>query len=160
VKIRAAVAARRDPNFLVIARTDSRGVEGMEAAIRRGLAYAEAGADMVFPEAMADASEFAAYRRAVSVPLLANMTEFGKSELLSADELQALGYAIVLFPVTTQRLAMAAVEEGLKSIMAQGGQAHLLNRMQPRQRLYELIRYADYQRFDAGIGRPTVSRDD
>jgi methylisocitrate lyase len=160
LKIRAAVQARRDPDFLIIARTDSRAVEGMAAAIRRGQAYAEAGADMVFPEAMADAAEFAAYRQAIEVPLLANMTEFGKSELLSATELEALGYAIILFPVTTQRLAMGAVEAGLRSIAEQGTQAHLLNQMQPRSRLYELIRYADYQRFDARLGMPTISKDE
>ena len=159
LKIRAAVAARRDPNFLIIARTDSRAIEGMDAAIGRGRAYGEAGADVIFPEAMADAVEFAAYRAAVAQPLLANMTEFGKSELLSAGELEAIGYAIVLFPVTAQRLAMGAVEEGLKSIMANGTQAPLLNRMQPRQRLYELIRYSEYQNFDESIGTPTVGRD-
>lgn len=159
-KIRAAVAARRDPDFLIIARTDSRAVEGMEAAIARGRAYREAGADMLFPEALADAEGFAAYRRAVEGPLLANMTEFGKSELLGAEALQELGYAIVLYPVTAQRLAMGAVEAGLRSILERGSQAHLLNQMQPRQRLYELIRYADYQRFDESVGQPKVTPDE
>jgi methylisocitrate lyase len=159
-KLRAAVAARRDPDFLIVARTDARAVEGMEAAIRRGRAYREAGADMLFPEALADAQGFAAYRKAVDGPLLANMTEFGKSELLPAATLQTLGYAIVLYPVTAQRLAMGAVEEGLRSILERGGQAHLLNRMQPRSRLYELIGYAEYQSFDARVGRPTVTPDE
>jgi methylisocitrate lyase len=159
-KLRAAVAARRDPDFLIVARTDARAVEGMEAAIRRGRAYREAGADMLFPEALADAEGFAAYRKAVDGPLLANMTEFGKSELLPAATLQTLGYAIVLYPVTAQRLAMGAVEEGLRSILERGGQAHLLNRMQPRSRLYELIGYAEYQSFDARVGRPTVTPDE
>jgi methylisocitrate lyase len=158
-KIRAAVAARRDPDFLIIARTDSRAVEGMEAAIRRGRAYREAGADMLFPEALADAEGFAAYREAVEGPLLANMTEFGKSELLTAESLQELGYAIVLYPVTAQRLAMGAVEAGLRSILAQGSQNHLLNQMQPRSRLYELIGYAEYRRFDESVGAPSVTPD-
>ena len=160
VKIRAARQARRDPNFLIIARTDARGVEGMAAAIRRGRAYAEAGADMIFPEALATPAEFAAYREAVAVPLLANMTEFGKSELLDAQVLQELGYAIVLYPVTAQRLAMGAVEEGLKSIIQRGSQAHLLNSMQPCQRLYELIRYGDYRQLDDRLGLPTISKDE
>jgi methylisocitrate lyase len=158
-KIRAAVAARRDPDFLIIARTDSRAVEGLEAAIRRGRAYREAGADMLFPEALADAEGFAAYRKAVEGPLLANMTEFGKSELLPVETLQELGYAIVLYPVTTQRLAMGAVEAGLKSILEQGSQNHLLNQMQPRSRLYELIGYGDYRRFDERVSPPTVTPD-
>ncbi len=159
-KIRAAVAARRDPNFLIIARTDSRAVEGMDSALARGRAYHEAGADMVFPEAMADRDEFAGYRAQVPGPMLmANMTEFGKSELLEASVLQDCGYDIVLYPVTAQRLAMGAVEEGLRSIRERGTQAHLLNAMQPRSRLYELIGYADYQHFDASIGTPTVTPD-
>jgi len=158
-KIRAAVAARRDPDFLIIARTDSRAVEGMEAAIRRGRAYSEAGADMLFPEALADAEGFAAYRKAVEGPLLANMTEFGKSALLPAETLQQLGYAIVLYPVTAQRLAMGAVEAGLRSILEHGSQNHLLNQMQPRARLYELIGYAEYRRFDEAVGTPSVTFD-
>ena len=159
-KIRAAVAARRDPNFLIIARTDSRAVEGMAAAVTRGRAYHAAGADMVFPEAMADRDEFAHFRAEVPGPmLLANMTEFGKSELLDARVLEDCGYDIVLYPVTAQRLAMGAVEEGLRSIVERGTQAHLLNAMQPRSRLYELIRYAEYQQFDASIGTPTVTPD-
>ena len=120
LKLKAACAARRDPNFLIIARTDSRAVEGFEAAVERAEAYKAAGADMIFPEALADRDEFDRFRQAVSGPLLANMTEFGKSELLNASELEAMGYAIVIYPVTTHRLAMRAVEDGLRSILQHG----------------------------------------
>ena len=109
-KIRTAVAARNDPNSLVIARTDARGVEGLDAALERAKAYEAAGADMIFPEAPFDEDEFAAFREALDVPLLANMTEFGKSPLLSTARLEALGYALVIYPVATLRLAMRAVE--------------------------------------------------
>lgn len=150
-KIRAAAAARRDPDFTIIARTDARAVEGFDAAVARGRAYVEAGADMVFPEAMQDANEFAAFRREITVPLLANMTEFGKSPLLSADELQEIGYNVVIYPATAQRLAMKAVEDGLKSILQNGGQGNLLGQMQTRSRLYELIRYDEYAKFDQNV---------
>ncbi len=159
-KIRAAVAARRDPNFLIIARTDARAVDGMAAAIERGRAFHAAGAEMIFPEALADEAEFAHYRAEVPGPmLLANMTEFGKSELLDASVLERCGIDLVLYPVTAQRLAMGAVETGLRGILERGSQAHLLNSMQPRQRLYELIRYGEYQKFDAAIGTPMVTPD-
>jgi len=140
-RIAAAVAARRDPGFVICARTDARGPEGLDAAIGRALRYVEAGADMVFPEALADADELAAVRRAVPVPLLANMTEFGKSPLLGADELASLGVNAVIYPVTTLRLAMGAVEEGLRAIAGDGTQQGLLPRMQTRARLYELLGY-------------------
>ena len=151
VKIRAARQARRDPNFLIIARTDARGVEGMAAAIRRGRAYAEAGADMIFPEALATPEEFAAYREAVAVPLLANMTEFGKSPLLGAEELEQLGYNLVIYPVTSLRLAMKGVEEGLRTLLERGTQQSLLDSMQTRQQLYELLQYEAYSKFDQEI---------
>src|SRR5690349_3129531 len=111
-RIRAAVSARRDPNFTICARTDARGTEGLDAAVDRAKAYVDAGADLVFTEALADAGEFAKFRTAVDVPLLANMTEFGKSDLLSAPDLESLGYNAVIYPVTTLRLAMFAVEAG------------------------------------------------
>lgn len=147
-KVRAAAEARLDPNFLIIARTDARGVEGLDAAIDRAKAYVDAGADMIFPEALADQSEFAAFRKAVDVPLLANMTEFGKSELLDADTLQNLGFNLVIYPVTTLRLAMKAVEDGLVEIRDKGHQRDLLDRMQHRRRLYEVVRYEDYNAYD------------
>ncbi|MFJ8431151.1 methylisocitrate lyase [Kitasatospora sp. NPDC094019] len=150
-RLRAAVDARRDPDFLLMARTDARAVEGLDAAIGRARAYVDAGADAVFPEALADIAEYEAFRKAVDVPLLANMTEFGKGPLLDARTLQDLGYEIALYPVTLLRLAMGAVEDGLRTIAAEGTQESLLPRMQTRSRLYELLGYADYASFDAGV---------
>lgn len=150
-KLRAAVEARRDDNFLIMARTDSRAIEGLDAAIDRAKAYVDAGADAIFPEAMQDASEFEAIRKAIDVPLLANMTEFGKSELLDAKTLADIGINIVIYPVTSLRLAMGAVEAGLAEIKQAGTQAGIVDRMQPRSRLYELIGYEDFNRFDTGI---------
>lgn len=156
-RIRAAVSARRDANFTICARTDARGTEGLDAAIDRAQAYVDAGADLVFTEALADASEFAKFRAAVDVPLLANMTEFGKSELISASDLERLGYNAVIYPVTTLRLAMFAVEAGLREIAATGTQSALLDRMQHRSRLYELLEYQRYNEFDSDIFNFTVS---
>ena len=150
-RIRAAVAARRDPAFVICARTDARGPEGLEAAIARARRYVEAGADMVFPEALADEAEFAAVREALDVPLLANMTEFGKSPLLGADRLADLGFNVVIYPVTTLRLAMGAVEEGLRAIARDGTQESLVPRMQTRARLYDLLGYAEYAALDADV---------
>lgn len=150
-RVRAAAEARRDGNFLLMARTDARAVEGLDAAIDRAKAYVDAGADAVFPEALADRAEFEAFRRALDVPLLANMTEFGKSPLLSPEELQDLGYDIALYPVTLFRLANGAVEEGLRTLAAGGTQESLLPRMQTRSRLYEVLGYADYTAFDSAV---------
>ncbi|WP_256639896.1 methylisocitrate lyase [Streptomyces murinus] len=150
-RIRAAVDARRDPGFLLMARTDARAIEGLDAAIDRAKAYVDAGADAIFPEALADEREFEAFRAAVEVPLLANMTEFGKSRLLDARTLQNLGYDIALYPVTLLRLAMGAVEDGLRTLAAEGTQESLLPRMQTRSRLYELLGYADYSAFDSAV---------
>lgn len=150
-RVRAAVAARRDPNFVICARTDAAGIEGLPAAIERARAYADAGADLIFTEALTGAAEFEQFRAAVDTPLLANMTEFGKSELLTADQLAGIGYNAVIYPVTTLRLAMFAVEAGLREIDAAGTQGGLLDRMQHRSRLYELLRYADYNQFDDDI---------
>ncbi|WP_040780817.1 methylisocitrate lyase [Nocardia pneumoniae] len=150
-RLRAAVSARRDPNFVICARTDARAAEGLAAAIDRANAYADAGADLIFTEALADAAEFSEFRAAVAVPLLANMTEFGKSELLSASTLEEIGYNAVIYPVTTLRLAMHAVEHGLREIARTGTQSALLTTMQHRSRLYELLRYREYTEFDAGI---------
>ncbi|MFD7826792.1 methylisocitrate lyase [Kitasatospora sp. NPDC059803] len=150
-RLRAAVDARRDPDFLLMARTDARSVEGLRAAIDRAKAYVDAGADAIFPEALADEAEFEAFRKAVDVPLLANMTEFGKSPLLDARALQDLGYEIALYPVTLLRLAMGAVEDGLRTLAAEGTQESLLPRMQTRSRLYELLGYQDYAAFDSAV---------
>jgi len=150
-KVKAAADAKTDENFILIARTDARGVEGLDKAIDRAKAYVDAGADMIFPEAMKDESEFEAFRSALDVPLLANMTEFGKSRLLSKSELENLGYNLVIYPVTTQRLAMYAVERGLDSIVEKGSQESMLDEMQTRKRLYEVLHYEDYNAYDSSI---------
>lgn len=150
-KIKAAADAKSDPNFLVIARTDARGVEGLDAAIDRAKRYIDAGAEMIFPEAMADESEFAAFREAIDVPLLANMTEFGKSKLLDTETLQQLGFNMVIYPVTTLRLAMKAIEDGLRQIADTGTQQGIVADMQTRQELYDLLRYEEYAKFDADL---------
>jgi methylisocitrate lyase len=150
-KIRAAAGARRDSNFLIMARTDARAAEGLDCAITRAKAYVDAGADAIFPEALGDESEFEKFRKAVSVPLLANMTEFGKSKLLTADQLAGLGVNIVIYPVTTLRLAMKAIEDGLATIKKDGSQESVVGDMQTRAELYELLRYKDYEQFDKNV---------
>ena len=150
-RIRAAVEGRRDPDFLVMARTDVRGVRGLDSAIDRAKALVDAGADAIFPEALTGPGELAAFRAAIDVPLLANMTEFGKGELLTAAQLSELGYNLVIYPVTLLRLAMGAAEVGLDAILAQGTQASMLDRMQHRSALYDLVDYAGYATFDAGV---------
>jgi methylisocitrate lyase len=150
-KIRAAANARHDANFLLMARTDARASEGMDAAIDRAKAYVDAGADAIFPEAMLDEGEFEAFRRAIDVPLLANITEFGKTPLLTMRQLADLGYNIAIFPTTALRLAMGAVRAGLAEIAETGTQAGMLGRMLTRAELYELIRYEDYNAFDQDI---------
>ncbi len=150
-KIRAASDAKTDPNFLLIARTDARASEGLDKAIDRAKSYVDAGAEMIFPEALQNEKEFETFRKAVSVPLLANMTEFGKSQLLTTEQLSNLGFNLVIYPVTSLRIAMGAVESGFKEIKSQGTQESLLPTMQHRQRLYELVKYADYNHFDQSI---------
>jgi len=150
-KIKTAVNAKKDKNFLIIARTDANSVEGIEKTIDRAKAYEDAGADIIFPEAMKDEKEFELIRKNLKVNLLANMTEFGKSKLLSANELENLGYNIVIYPVTTQRLAMKSVEDGLRAIMNDGHQNNIIDKMQTRKRLYELIEYEKYNTPDKKI---------
>jgi methylisocitrate lyase len=149
-KLKAAVAARRDPDFVIIARTDARAGEGFDAAVKRARAYVEAGADMIFPEALETPDEFGRFAQAVNTPLIANMTEFGKSPLLSSAELAKLGYAAVLFPVTTLRVAMKAVESALTEIAREGTQKGLLDRMQTRAELYKLLDYEGFEERDRG----------
>ncbi len=156
-RVRAAIEARRDAAFVVCARTDARAVEGLAPAIERAKAYVDAGADMVFPEALADESEFAAFRAAIDVPILANMTEFGKTPLLPAATLESLGVDLVIYPVTLLRLAMGAVEAGLREIRDSGSQRALVGAMQTRARLYELLDYAAYNVFDGGLFDFTVA---
>src|ERR1700722_15419820 len=147
-KLKAAVAARRDPDFVIIARTDARAGEGFDAAVKRARAYVEAGADMIFPEALETPDEFGRFAQAVDASLIANMTEFGKSPLLSSAELAKRGYAAVLFPVTTLRVAMKAVENALHEIAQDGTQKGLLDRMQTRSELYKLLDYEGFEERD------------
>lgn len=157
-KIKAAERGKTDPSFLLIARTDARASEGLDKAIDRAKAYVDAGAEMIFPEALQNEQEFEKFRKAVSVPLLANMTEFGKSRLLSTQELTNLGYNLVIYPVTTLRLAMKAIEEGLVHILKEGSQEKILDRMQHRKELYELVRYEEYNQFDQSIFNFTINK--
>jgi len=150
-KIKDSVNARKDKNFLIIARTDANTVEGFEKTIDRIKAYEDAGADMIFPEAMKDEKEFEKVRKISKGYLLANMTEFGKSKLLNKSELEKLGYNLIIYPVTTQRLAMKSVEDGLKSIFKNGDQNNILDKMQTRKRLYELVEYEKYNTPDKKI---------
>jgi methylisocitrate lyase len=150
-RIKSAVAARRDPAFVIAARTDAAAVTGMDEAIDRAKAYADAGADLIFPEAMAGEADFERFRAAVDVPLLANMTEFGKSKLLTATTLASLGINVVIYPVTLLRLAMHAADTGLAEIARHGTQEGLLDRMQHRRDLYDLLDYPAYNTFDTGI---------
>lgn len=147
-RIRAAVMARTDPQFLICARTDARAVEGLQSAIDRARAYVDAGADLIFPEALQSEAEFAAFRAAIDVPLLANMTEFGRSPLLDAQQLEDLGYNLVIWPVTLLRSAMGAVERTLAALAATGSQRSRVPHMQTRSRLYELVEYESYNAFD------------
>ena len=134
-----------------MARTDVRGVRGLDAATDRAKALVDAGADAVFPEAMASLEEFAAMRAAVDVPILANMTEFGKSDLFTVQQLQDVGVNLVIFPVSLLRIAMGAIERELDLLAADGTLAHAVPRMQTRARLYELVDYAGYAAFDDGV---------
>ena len=150
-RIRAAVHARRDPNLLIMARTDIRGVEGLASAVDRAKGLVDAGADAIFPEAMKDLGEFEAIRKAVDVPILANMTEFGKSELFTTEQLAGVGVNIVIYPVTLLRSAMGEVERTLDTIVADGTQQAAVAGMQTRARLYELLDYEGYNAFDSGV---------
>ena len=150
-RISAAAQGRRDENFVLCARTDARAGEGLDAAIDRAKAYADAGADMIFPEAMRDLGEFETFAKALDVPILANMTEFGKSELFTTSQLADAGVRVVIYPVTTLRLAMGAITDGLRTIRAEGTQASVVDRMQTRADLYETIDYEAYNAFDSAV---------
>jgi methylisocitrate lyase len=147
-KIRAAVAARRDPDFLILARTDARGVTGFDDAVKRAKLYLAAGADGIFPEALDTADEFARFAKEVPAVLLANMTEFGKSPLLDVPTLGAMGYRMVLFPLTAFRVAMKAAEETLADLFRNGTQKGTLAKMQTRAELYDLLGYSGYEERD------------
>src|SRR6478736_7266811 len=150
-RIRAAADARRDPNLLIMARTDIRAVEGLASAIDRAKALVDAGADAIFPEAMADLGEFEAMRTALDVPILANMTEFGKSDLFSSAQLQDAGVNIVIWPVSLLRIAMGAAGRGLDTLLEEGHLTSKLGEMQHRAELYDLIDYEAYNHFDTSV---------
>ena len=143
-KIRAALDGRRDPQFMLIARTDSRAVEGFDAAVERALAYREAGADMIFPEALESLDEFQEFARRVPGPLLANMTEFGKTPYLSLKQFGEMGYNLVIFPLTAFRVMLQAVQEAYATLAREGTQVSLLERMATRKELYRLLDYDGY----------------
>jgi methylisocitrate lyase len=153
-RVAAAASARRDDNFLIMARTDIRGVDGaggLNAAVDRAKALVDAGADSIFPEAMKDLSEFEAICDAVDVPVLANMTEFGKSELFTRDQLASAGVALVIYPVTLLRSALGAMERVLSTLRTEGTQQQSVGDMLTRARLYELVDYEGYNGFDSSV---------
>ena len=150
-KIKESVSAKRDKNFKIIARSDAKSVEGLEKMIERCKAYIDAGADIIFPEALENESELEKVRKSLTSYLLANMTEFGKTKLLNYKDLENLGYNIVIYPVTTQRLAMKNVEDGLRTIFIDGHQNNIIDKMQTRKRLYDLVEYEKYNSLDEKI---------
>ena len=150
-KIKECVNSKKDRNFKIIARSDAKNVEGIDKMIDRCKSYVDAGAEIIFPEALHDEKEFQKVRSALNCYLLANMTEFGKSKLLNYQELENIGYNIVIYPVTTQRLAMKSVEDGLKAIFADGHQNNIIDKMQTRKKLYDLVEYEKYNSLDEKI---------
>jgi methylisocitrate lyase len=150
-RIRAAVDARRDPNLLIMARTDIRAIDGLAAAIDRAKQLVDAGADAIFPEALTGLDEFAAMRAAIDVPILANMTEFGKSELFNNEQLVEVGVNLVIYPVSLLRAGMGAAERALDTLVAEGSLTSEVSAMQTRARLYELLDYEAYNSFDTSI---------
>jgi len=151
IKIKECVQSKKDNNFKIIARSDAKNVEGLDKMIDRCKSYIDAGAEIIFPEALKDENEFEKVRKSLDCYLLANMTEFGKSKLLNYKDLENLGYNIVIYPVTTQRLAMKSVEDGLRAIFADGHQNNIIDKMQTRKRLYELVEYEKYNSLDEKI---------
>ena len=150
-KIKECVQSKKDDNFKIIARSDANSVEGLDKMIDRCKAYIDAGAEIIFPEALKDEKDFEKVRKELNCYLLANMTEFGKSKLLNYKKLEELGYNIVIYPVTTQRLAMKSVEDGLRVIFEDGHQNNIMDKMQTRKRLYELVEYEKYNKLDEKI---------
>jgi methylisocitrate lyase len=148
-KIKAACAARTDPDFMIIARTDARGVVSFDEAVSRAKRYSDAGADAIFPEALKDASELAAFAKAVDAPLLANMTEFGKTPLVPLSELSEMGYRMVIYPQTALRTAFGAIAKMLADLRRDGDQRAWVDRMQTRSELYDLLDYDGLRKIDA-----------
>ena len=152
-KIVVTVGARKSKDFLIIARTDAAASEGIDGAIKRAKAYVEAGADVIFPEALVTKENFAAFAEAIDVPLLANMTEFGKTPYMTADEFEEMGYKMVIFPITAMSVTLKAVEDTFLELMEKGTQKDMLDRMKTRDERYELLNYAAYQERDKDIAR-------
>jgi methylisocitrate lyase len=150
-KIRMAIEARKSEDFLIIARTDARSVEGLERAIERAKIYVEAGADMIFPEALESLEEFKEFAKNIKVPLVANMTEFGKTPYITVEEFKEAGYKIVLFPVTLLRVSLYAMKEVLKEIKEKGTQKYFLDKMMSRKEFYDLIDYYSYINLDKKV---------
>ena len=150
-KIGAAINAKRDPNFLVMVRTDAKAIEGIDAAIERSKAYVQAGAEAIFPEALSTEQEYEIFRKAIDVPLLANMTEFGKTPLYSKKQLEEFGYNLAIYPVSSLRIAMGAIEASYATLKKEGSLKSKLDQMQTRKRLYEIIKYDEYNEFDKKI---------
>ena len=151
IKIKECIKAKKDKNFKIIARSDAKSVEGLDKMIERCKAYIDAGAEIIFPEALANEKEFETVRKSLNSYLLANMTEFGRTKLLNYKDLENLGYNIVIYPVTTQRLAMKSVEDGLRDIFKNGHQNNIIDKMQTRKRLYEIVEYEKYNSLDEKI---------
>ena len=150
-KIKKCLSSRKDQNFKIIARSDAKSVEGLDKMIDRCKSYIDEGVEIIFPEALEDEKEFEIVRKSLDCFLLANMTEFGKSKLLNYKKLENLGYNIVIYPVTTQRLAMKNVEDGLRAIFEDGHQNNIIDKMQTRKRLYDLVEYEKYNALDEKI---------
>lgn len=150
-RVAAAVEARQDPNFLIIARTDSRAAIGLDEAIARGKAFLDAGADLIFPEALRGAEEYAIYSEAVDAPLMVNLNEFGVGMPPTREELVRWGIALAVYPMTLMRLALGAVQRGIETISREGSQHSLLNQMQTKDELYDYLGYTDYYDFDNGV---------
>ncbi len=157
-KIRAAADSKRSPDFLIVARTDARGVEGLELAISRAQTYVDAGADAVFPEGLSSVEEFARFREEVSVPLLANMTEFGKTPIIPVSTFSSIGYEMVIYPVSAMRIALKAVTSFYATLIQEGTQEHLIPQMTTRQELYRLIEYEKYEALDEEWSERTAQR--
>lgn len=153
-KIRAAVQARS--SSLIVARTDSKAISGMDEAIDRGRMYRAAGADVIFPEALETAGEFRHYAESVDGPMVANMTEFGKTPYLSVPEFGSLGFQLVIFPVTSLRVAAKAMRDAMGEVLSHGTQAGILEDMQTRSELYELIGYQDYEKLDSNLSASPI----
>jgi methylisocitrate lyase len=145
-RIRAAVDARSDPSFVIMARTDALANEGLERALERAMLYLEAGADMIFPEAITELSMYRKFADAVKVPTLANITEFGKTPLFTVDELRSAGAAMVLYPLTAFRAMNKAALEVYKKVKAEGSQKGVIGAMQTREELYEFLNYHSYEK--------------